>query len=273
MIVSKHRISKESLRASGQVQSLSRALRLLNTLADYPQGLSLSEVANSVGLPTSTAHRLLTTLQNERYVKFDSERSLWLIGVQAFMVGSAFMSVRDVAAVAKPFMRRLMEQTGETVKLVVVDRGEVVFALNIESRNSLRTLNSPASRHDLVMTCFGKAILSFMHHDEREKILKSLKIQSGVTPLPKNTQFAHQDQQSIRARGFALDNEDSSPGARSAASVVFDEHGYPMAAISVGGAASRIPEAKLQLFGEAVRGIASEITHELGGCEPERIPA
>src|SRR3990170_7456773 len=76
--------SKESLRASGQVQSLSRALKLLNALSHHPQGLSLSEVAHYVGLPNSTAHRLLTTLQNERFVRFEADRSAWLIGVQAF---------------------------------------------------------------------------------------------------------------------------------------------------------------------------------------------
>jgi IclR family acetate operon transcriptional repressor len=61
--------SKEILRASGQVQSLSRALKLLNALSYHASGLSLSEVAQEVGLPNSTAHRLLTTLQNERFVQ------------------------------------------------------------------------------------------------------------------------------------------------------------------------------------------------------------
>ena len=75
--------SKEILRASGQVQSLSRALKLLSALSYHGSGLSLSEVALEVGLPNSTAHRLLTTLQNERFVRFESERSVWLIGVQA----------------------------------------------------------------------------------------------------------------------------------------------------------------------------------------------
>ena len=79
--------SKEILRASGQVQSLSRALKLLNALSYHASGLSLSEVAQEVGLPNSTAHRLLTTLQNERFVRFDTERSVWLIGVKAFRVG------------------------------------------------------------------------------------------------------------------------------------------------------------------------------------------
>ena len=57
--------SKDVLRASGQVQSLSRALKLLNALSYHASGPVLSEVAQEVGLPNSTAHRLLTTLQNE----------------------------------------------------------------------------------------------------------------------------------------------------------------------------------------------------------------
>ena len=119
--------SKESLRASGQVQSLSRALKLLNALSYYAQGLSLSEVASEVGLPNSTAHRLLTTLQNERYVRFDNERSAWMIGVQAFRVGSTFVRSRDLVSISRPYMRRLMDQSGETVNLGMFDRGEIVY--------------------------------------------------------------------------------------------------------------------------------------------------
>ncbi|MGI9372644.1 MAG: IclR family transcriptional regulator [Hyphomicrobiales bacterium] len=273
MIVSKHRISKESLRASGQVQSLSRALRLLNTLADYSQGLSLSEVAHSVGLPTSTAHRLLTTLQNERYVKFDSERSLWLIGVQAFRVGTAFMSSRDLAAVAKPFMRRLMEQTGETVSLGVVDRSEIVFVLRLEAQKVLRAINASNVHQDLVSSAVGKAILAYMHPEEREKILKTIKMQSGITQLPKSVQITQHDLQAIRARGFSVNSEENAGDLKSAASAVFDEHGFPLGAVCVCGMASAMTESKLQALGEAVRGIASEITLELGGCTPESIPA
>jgi hypothetical protein len=82
--------SKAELRATGQVQSLSRALKLLNALSHHPGGLALSVIARLVGLPPSTAHRLLTTLQAERYVRFVTADSLWQIGVQAFRVGGAF---------------------------------------------------------------------------------------------------------------------------------------------------------------------------------------
>ena len=71
-----------------QVQSLARALAILNRLAAAEEGATLTEVAQQVGLSPSTAHRLLTTLEGERYVHFDAERRLWSVGVQAFVAGS-----------------------------------------------------------------------------------------------------------------------------------------------------------------------------------------
>ena len=67
--------------------------------------MTLSGIAESVGLAPSTVHRLLTTLQQERYVRFDPERRLWSVGVQTFVAGSAFLNTRDLVGVARPYMR------------------------------------------------------------------------------------------------------------------------------------------------------------------------
>src|SRR5689334_848184 len=87
----------------GQVQSLSRALAILEALAHSHDGLTLTELAQTVGLATSTAHRLLTTLQQARFVRFDPFASVWQVGVRAFIVGSAFARTRDVTMVARPY--------------------------------------------------------------------------------------------------------------------------------------------------------------------------
>ena len=106
---------------SDQVQSLVRALTIVNRLADSDEGVSLTEVAQQVGLSASTAHRLLTTLEQERYVHYDAERRLWSVGVQAFMTGNAFLKTRNLVTLARPHMRALMEASEETVNLAVED--------------------------------------------------------------------------------------------------------------------------------------------------------
>ena len=76
---------------SGQVQSLVRALNLLKVVARADDGLTLTEAAKRASLPVSSAHRLLSTLQQERFVRFDHERTRWFVGVEAFAAGAGFL--------------------------------------------------------------------------------------------------------------------------------------------------------------------------------------
>ena len=99
-----------SEKRSGHTQSVSRALSLLSKLAEEQDGLNLSELARRVKLAPSTAHRLLTTLQLDRFVRFEEGR--WLVGVQAFNVGSSYMRSRDISHMARPYLRMMMQETG-----------------------------------------------------------------------------------------------------------------------------------------------------------------
>lgn len=261
--------SKEVLRASGQVQSLSRALKLLNALSHHPQGLSLSEVAHEVGLPTSTAHRLLTTLQNERYVRFDSERSAWLIGVQAFRVGSAFVRSRDLVATARPYMRRLMEQSGETVNLAIVDRGEVVYLAQVECHKMMRAITGPGGRAHLHASGIGKALVANMSEGDAERLVATLDLRRETPNTRVSAEALRKDLAQVRARGFALDDEETAIGLRCVASPIFDEHAEPMAGLSISGPTARITDARVPALGNAVKAIAAEITAELGGRLPD----
>ena len=114
---------RSSKERSGQVQSLVRALRLLTVVSRADDGLTLTEAAQRAELPVSSAHRLLSTLQQERFVRFDQERTRWFVGVAAFVAGSGFLRSRDLVTVARPYMRLLMEDSGETVSLAVEETG------------------------------------------------------------------------------------------------------------------------------------------------------
>ena len=201
--------SKESLRASGQVQSLSRALKLLNALSYYTQGLSLSEVASEVGLPNSTAHRLLTTLQNERYVRFDNERSVWMIGVQAFRVGSTFVRSRALVSIARPYMRRLMDQAGETVNLGIFDRGEVVYLAQVETQKMMRAIAGPGGRAPLHCSGIGKALLAYMSNEDRERVLASLQWHRETANTLMSPEAIKAELPSVEQGNYAVDDEEN----------------------------------------------------------------
>ena len=155
--------TEEPLAAAGtrsdHVQSLVRALGIINQLAAADEGMTLTRIAECVGLPPSTAHRLLTTLEQERYVHFDHERRLWSVGVQAFMTGAAFLRTRDLVGIARPYMRALMNESTETVNLAIEDENEAIYLAQVECRQMMRALARPGARVPLYCSSVGKALL------------------------------------------------------------------------------------------------------------------
>jgi IclR family acetate operon transcriptional repressor len=115
-------------------------LSILECLARAEGGLTLTDVAHRVQLPPSTAHRLLSTLERMGYVYQAGELGRWYVGLQAFAVGSSFLSSRDFVAQSHPYMRALMEQVGETANLAILDGTEAVFIDQVQCRETMRTL-------------------------------------------------------------------------------------------------------------------------------------
>src|SRR4051794_12153671 len=107
----------------GGVQSVDRALLLIETLAEDDDGYRLTDLAIRTGLSPSTIHRLLTTLEKRRFVQFDREESPWHVGAQSFAVGATFARRRNFVTQAMPFLRRLRDETRETANLAAIDDG------------------------------------------------------------------------------------------------------------------------------------------------------
>jgi IclR family acetate operon transcriptional repressor len=254
-----------SAESGGQVQSLLRAIRILKALAQAGPGLTLTDTAHTVGLAPSTAHRLLTTLQYERLVRFDPATALWSIGVEAFNIGSAFLHIRDLAAVARPVMRRLMEESGETVNLAVEDQGEAIYLAQVECREMMRALAKSGARVPLHGSAVGKALLAAMPDSQVAKILQKRglpKLTEQTIDTPAKLRVALQQ---VRDQGFAIDDEEHAIGLRCVAAVIYDEHAEPAAAVSLSGPMARIPDTRIGVLGAQVAKAAADISHELGG--------
>ncbi|TVQ38046.1 MAG: MarR family transcriptional regulator [Geminicoccaceae bacterium] len=250
---------------SGQVQSLTRALALLEAVAESHDGLTLSDLAELTGLPPSTAHRLLTTLEATRFVRFEPSQGLWQVGIQAFVVGNAFVRTRDVTAIARPHMRRLRDECGETVNLYLEDAGEVVCMTQVESRQLMRAIARPGGRVRMHVSGAGKAILAHLDENRLRAILlqhglKRYTAQSIDSPAKLRAELAR-----IRERGYAIDDEENAVGLRCVAAPILDEHGLPVAAISLSGPTARLGDDDVRRFGRSVRAAARDITLHYGG--------
>lgn len=249
----------------GQVQSLARAISLLNSVAATEDGISLSDVARQVGLAPSTAHRLLTTLQHERFVRFDASRSVWHIGVQAFAVGNAFVRTRNLVALAQPHMRRLMEESGETVSLAVEDQGQVVFLSQVECRQMMRALAPAGARASMHCSGVGKALLAALPDQRRNDILKKQTMEKFTQNTLTDSSKLLTELATIRAKGYAVDDEEHAVGLRCVAAAIHDETGIVVAGVSLSGPAARVRQDRLDSLGAMVIKTAENISLDYGG--------
>jgi IclR family acetate operon transcriptional repressor len=254
--------------ATVQVQSLTRGLSLLEALARAEGGLTLTDLAQRVQLAPSTAHRLLATLEKMGYVYQGGEMGRWYIGLQAFTVGTSFLANRDFVAQSHPYMRRLMEQSGETANLGILDGTEAVFIDQVQCREMMRTIVKLGSRVPLHASGVGKAIFAALPDEQIDAILKvkGLPRITGNTITSPETMWA--SIRVIRQRGWSFDDEEHALSTRCVAAPIYNEHAEVLGAISLAGPSSRLPDERIKQLGPLVAHTAEELTHRLGGRWP-----
>ncbi len=248
---------------SGSVQSVERALTLLETLGVGADGYRLTDLAQATGLSPSTVHRLLVTLEKRRFAQCDPSDGRWHVGRQAFSVGAAFVRQRTFAASAVPYLRHLRDQTRETANLGVVDDGMVVVLLQAEGREIARAAARVGGRLPLAGSGMGMAILAAHGHHDVAVLLEPTVGPHGVLDGRLS-----QDLEQTRTRGWAVDDEACRAGLRCVAAAVYNEQAEPVCAISVSGLAGRLRHGRIDALGRLVTRTARELTAALGGRLP-----
>lgn len=260
---------KASLNDGGTpVQSLARALVLLEHLAAAERGITLTDLARRAHLAPSTTHRLLTTLEHRGFAELDAERGLWFVGVRAFAVGNAFLAHRDFITTARPFMRQLMEESGESVNLGILEEGAVVFLSQVECREMMRMFVRLGGRVPAHASGVGKALLAALPEADVNAILERIGLQRFTDNTIDTRAILREDLNVVRSRGYAFDDEEHAVGLRCVASTLHDELGEPLAAISLSGPRARITDQRVDVLGRLVRDTADDITAALGGRLP-----
>ncbi|NJM33816.1 MAG: helix-turn-helix domain-containing protein [Rhodomicrobium sp.] len=249
---------------ASSVQAIDRALGVLAVIAES-DGLTLTELSQRAGLVPSTAHRILASLQAHKFVFNDEERGLWLIGVGAFEIGTAFLRNRRLAGIGRIVMHDLMEETGETVNLGIEDSGEVVFISQVESHGALRAFFRAGSRAPIHASGVGKMLLAEMP----EARVRDILYRRGLAKFTERTLVApaslFQALAEIRRRGWAVDDEERNLGMRCVAAPIYNEFGEAIAGVSISGPTVRITADRVPELGPLVKRAAEEITNSIGG--------
>jgi IclR family acetate operon transcriptional repressor len=252
---------------AASVQSLDRALRILAIVA-AGDGLSLTEIAETCGLPPSTAYRMLTTLAAHGMVEFGQTDQLWSVGVETYRMGSAFLRRRNLVDRSRSMMQHLMETTGETANLGVAEDDCVVFVSQVETHQAIRAFFRPGTRSTFHASGIGKAILAHLPPERVGSIIRKAGLESFTSNTHADPAVLARDLEEIRARGWSIDDEERHPGMRCVAGAIFNEFGEPVGGISVSGPTVRVTTDRVASIGPLVRDAAAEVTRMIGGVPP-----
>jgi IclR family acetate operon transcriptional repressor len=253
--------------SAGTLQSLDRALGVLVAVSRAGRA-TLTDLSMSLGVPTATTHRILTTLQKHGFVTFNEDMQDWSIGIEAYRTGASFVNRTSLIEVSRPVMRRLMEKTGETANLAIPDRAEVVFVEQFESTNPIRAFFPRGARTSMHASGTGKAILATLPEDHVRRLLMS----SGLAAFTEHTLTTpadlFEDLTKTAARGYSVDSEERYLGMSCIGSVIYNEHGEASGGVSISGPSTRFDALRIPELGALVKQAAEDITRLAGGRLP-----
>jgi len=241
------------------VNKTMRVLEAIRGKRDVPLG----EIASSTGLIKSSTFRILFTLEDLGYVEKSTGGRYSLTARLARLTSDGRPSP-DLGNLAEPFMAELLRRFRETVNLGVLDDGEVLYVRVLESSHAFRLAAHAGMRSPVHSTALGKCLLSCLPRQEIATILKKHPLRP-ITPrtIRDRTTF-YRELEGVRSRGYAVDNQEDSCGARCLAAPILTPAGDVRAAISISAPATRMMPPRDREIAEALLETCGKIARLLG---------
>ena len=246
-----------------RIQSLDRALDVLSCVAKG-SGMTLTEIADKLGQSPATIYRILTTFAARDALEMDPASQEWFIGPASFRIGSAFLRRSGLVERARPIMRALMFETGETANLGVENHGQVLFLSQVESDENIRAFFPPGTQSPMHASGIGKALLA--HADTKQ--IENYIARENLDRFTENTicdqNALRTELIAIKEQGYAFDNEEKSMGMRCVAAPVFNSFGETVAGISISGPSARLTLNRINSICKVVIDQANALSQSMG---------
>jgi DNA-binding IclR family transcriptional regulator len=249
---------------SAPVGVIGKVLKILELLDRSPSGLPLKDIAAQTQLNKSTAHRFLSHLEMEGYLFRDALGS-YMLGPKMVRMGSGMSFQATLCKICRPTLERVWKLTGETVNLAVLDGTDVLYLDVIESLHTFRLATKVGMRRPLHCTSLGKAILAHLDEDPAlEQIFKTMKFVASSPKSIMSLPRLKKDLARIKARGYAMDDEEAVSGARCIGAPIIDGDGKVIGGISMSGPVVRVTRAHVPQFSAAICSAAVDVSRKLG---------
>jgi IclR family acetate operon transcriptional repressor len=247
------------------IQSVDRAMRLLEAIAEAGGETTLTELSHRTQLNISTCHHLLSTLVHRGYVAKVPVRRSYALGARILYLSNACLRQVDLPVRAARFIEQINEQTGETVHLAVLQGDAMMKVAKRESRHPVRVDTGALGKTDAPhATASGKAMLAWLPEDDMRRVLShglARFTPKTITEWPTLIEALRH----VRRNGFAMDDEEYQPGVICIGAAIRDHNGAVVGAISASTPTMLASEQHLSLVREQVTTAVRALSAELGG--------
>jgi DNA-binding IclR family transcriptional regulator len=247
---------------AGSAKALAKGLALVELVAESDRPLRLVDLVEGSGLPRATALRLLQVLCRAEVIRLDPA-GCYTLAARVAAWGQSFLDRLDLRSQAVQFMEHLVEISGETCFLGVLDRGRVLYVAAVNSPQPVRPAARPGSRNPLHCTAIGKALLAGLDDEGVHDLL--------APPLERRTENTETDPRAlveqlrlIRRRGYAVDEVENEDGVRCIAAPIRDHTGAVVAGLSVSAPAYRFSTEDVHRLAPEVLRVTADLSRRLG---------
>lgn len=250
-------------RATGQLSSVKNALLILKSFSMGEPKKKVSKLAIELGLSKSTVSRILSTLASEGFVVKNPKDGSYQLGLAVLTLGGIVTSHLDVHQEAAPVLNQVVNRTGETAHLAILDGFDTIYIQKKECNHPVRILTHVGRRNPAYCTSSGKVLLAF----NNEQVIEDI-IQNGLKKFSKNTitdpDELRRELKMIRKQGYATSKEELTEGTRSVAAPIRDWKGKVVSAVTIVGPVQRIQDHKIPTIARVVKEAGKEASERLG---------
>ena len=245
------------------VRSISRALDIFELLQESPGGLRLADLKRELAIPVSSLHGILATLVERGYLVKDELSMEYRLGAKIFRFTASYQHDSELILQANDVMERLTHKTSETTSLAVLDGDSVVFIHNRVTDGRLQVVNPIGTRLSAHATGLGKIMLAHLSEEELDLIYPHETLVQLTPATNINKKELLVELRKTRERGYAYDDEESTPGVWAVAGCLCDQNHRPLGAICIVSPRFKIREHQRKEWARLVVEAAVEVSARL----------
>jgi IclR family transcriptional regulator, acetate operon repressor len=256
-------VDKTAFARGSGVQSLDRALDILELLGRAGDQLGITEIGSVLGLPNGTIHRLLATLTRRGYARQDPGNRKYTLGIKAFTLATAAQG--RLGPLARPFLTELMEISQESANLAGLDKNAVFYIEQVPAPRIVRMFTEPGSRVYAHATGTGKVLLAYQPEEVVDSIIRQTRLPRITPHTITDVKELKRQLEQVRQQGCAVDAGEMEEAVHCLAAPILGPDGKILAAVSVSGPAGRLDDARIKELVPQIKSIADRFSQSLNG--------